>query len=69
MNPETILYLIRDRVGQIIGFPTPEEARECLITDSLHPGVEERSFGWLLDNQPKALIRIFSQYYWAEELA
>ena len=69
MDPETILYLIRDRIGRLIGFPTLEEARECLITDSLHPGVEERPFGWLLENHPKALIRIFHQYYWAEELA
>ena len=69
MGPDTILYLIWDRLGRIIAFPTKEEAEACLIEDSKHPGLEERPFRFLLENHPKALVHIYHQYCWAEELA
>jgi len=64
-----MLYLIWDRVGRVIAFPTREEAQACLIGESPHPGLEERPFSFLLENHPKALVHLCHQYYWAEELA
>ena len=69
MDPDTILYPIWDRIGQIIAFPTREEAEECLIAESPHPGIEEKPFRTLLESHPKALVRIYYQYYWARDLA
>ena len=69
MDPETLLFLILDREGQIIAFPTLDEAQACTLVDATSPGVMERTYGWLLENHPKALVRIYSQYYWAKELA
>ena len=69
MHPETIVYLIRDRTGRIIVLPTRQEAEEFMIPDGPEPGIEQRPFGWVLENHPKALVRLFYQYYWAEELA
>lgn len=68
MDPDTIVYLIRDREGKIIVLTTREEAEDCLIADAPAPGVEERRFGWVLEHHPRALVRIFHQYYYAEEL-
>ena len=69
MDLDTIVYLIYDRTGRMIVLPTRTEAEECVIAESPHPGIEERPFRFVLENQPKALVRIYSQYYWAEELA
>jgi len=69
MHPDMIVYLIRDREGKIIVLPTRDDAKEFAIPDSPVPGIEERTFGWVLENHPKALVRIFYQYYYAEELA
>ena len=69
MDPDATVYLIRDRGGRIIVLPTREEAEEFVIAESPHPGIEERPFRFVLENDPKALVRIYSQYYWAEELA
>ena len=69
MDPNTPVYLIRDREGKIIVLTTREEAEDFLIPEAPVPGVEERTFAWVLAHHPKALIRIFYQYYYAEELA
>ena len=69
MDPEAIVYLIRDRQGKIIVLTTREEAEEFVIAEAPVPGIEERSFGWVLENHPRALVRVFYQYYYAEELA
>lgn len=68
MDPDTIVYLIRDREGKVIVLTTREEAEDFLIPEAPVPGVEERPFGWVLDHHPRALVRIFYQYYYAEEL-
>ena len=67
MDPETIVYLIRDRQGQVIVLTTWQDAKEFEIPEA--PGIEERRFGWVLENHPKALVRIWYQYYYAHELA
>ncbi len=67
MHPDTIVYLIRDRQNKIIVLTLREDAEECEITEV--PGIEERPFGWVLEHHPRALVRIWYQYYYAEELA
>ena len=66
------LYAFRDDRGQWIAFPTEREARMRAYRDDA-PGprrqVEEVSFGALLDDNPKNLICLYGQYYWAEDLA
>jgi hypothetical protein len=69
MDPNTPVYLIRDREGKIIVLTTREEAEDFLIPEAPVPGVEEQPFAWVLEHHPKALVRIFYQYYYAEELA
>jgi hypothetical protein len=69
MDPNTPVYLIRDREGKVIVLTTREEAEDFQIPEAPVPGVEERSFAWVLTHHPKALVRIFYQYYYAEELA
>lgn len=69
MDPETIVYLIRDRQGRIIVLTTREDAQEFEIPESPVPGIEEQRFGWVIENHPKALVRVWYQYYYAEELA
>ena len=44
MDPNTPVYLIRDREGKIIVLTTREEAEDFLIPEAPGSGVEERSF-------------------------
>ena len=66
------LYAFRDDLGQWIAFPTEREARAYAFREDA-PGprreVEEVSYGALLDDNPRNLIRLNGQYYWAEDLA
>ena len=66
------LYAFRDDHGQWIAYPTEREATSACYRDDA-PGpprkVGEITFGELLDDNPKNLIRINSQLYWAEDLA
>jgi arylsulfatase A-like enzyme len=66
------LFAFRDDRGQWIAFSTEREARAWAYRcDS--PGeprdVERTTFGALLDDNPKNLIHLFDQYYWAQDLA
>ena len=66
------LYAFRDDRGGWIAFPTEEKARRMAHRDgSSAPGVEieEITFGALLDDDPKNLIHLFDQYYWAQDLS
>ena len=69
MDPDTAVFLIRDRTGRVVVLTTREDAEEFVIPDAPIPGIEERPFGWVIANHPKALVRIFYQYYYADELA
>ena len=66
------LYAFRDDLGQWIAFPTEREARMYAYRDDA-PGskrrVEKMTFGALLDDNPKNLIHLYGQYYWAQDLA
>ncbi|MGC9347340.1 MAG: hypothetical protein ACP5JG_04300 [Anaerolineae bacterium] len=69
MDPDTIVYLIRDRRNNVIVLTSREEAEDFVIPEAPVPGIEERRFSYVLENHPKALVRVFYQYYYAEELA
>ncbi len=66
------LYGFRDDLGQWIAFSTEREAGMYAYREDA-PGprrrVEEVTFGTLLDDNPKNLIHLYGQYYWAEDLA
>lgn len=66
------LYAFRDDLGRWIAFPTEQEARASAHRADA-PGpvreVKEVTFGALLNDDPKNLIHLFEQYYWAEDLA
>jgi hypothetical protein len=66
------LYAFRDDRGQWIAFPTEREARAYAYRDDA-PGtrrsVEGVTFGAVLDDNPKNLIHLYGQYYWAQDLA
>ncbi|MFC1713488.1 sulfatase [Candidatus Poribacteria bacterium] len=65
------LHAFRDDQGQWIAFPTEQEAQQAAYRDNA-PGpkrqIQEITFGALLDDNPKNLVRLYGQYYWAEDL-
>jgi len=72
LSAEGQLIAFQDDRAQRIAFPTEREARAWAYrSDS--PGdprdVEQTTFGALLDDNPKNLVRFSDQYYWAEDLA
>jgi len=65
-TPDDRLYAFRDDQGQWIAFST--EAEACKLSGSAR-AVEEVTFGALLEDDPRNLVHLFDQYYWAEDLA
>ena len=65
------VYAFRDDLGQWIAFPTERQAQEAAYLPNA-PGaprkIEEITFGQLLADNPKNLVHLFDQYYWAEDL-
>jgi hypothetical protein len=59
-------------LGQWIAFPTARAARAAAYQANA-PGprreVTAMTFGDLLADNPKNLVHLFDQYYWAEDLA
>ena len=66
------VYAFRDDLGQWIAFPTEAGARSAAHRENA-PGpsrdVRAMAYGDLLADNPKNLVYLFGQYYWAEELA
>ncbi|MBN1642719.1 MAG: sulfatase [Anaerolineae bacterium] len=66
------LYAFRDDHGQWIAFPTEGEARRASYHEAA-PGrareVRAITFGELLADNPRNLVHLLDQYYWAEDLA
>ena len=66
------LWAFRDDHGQWIAYPSEREARAAAYRENA-PGpqrqVERITFGALLADNPKNLVRLYSQYYWAQDLA
>jgi len=70
--PDLRLSAFRDDMGQWIAFPTEKEARTNAHRDDCpgpHRKIEEVRFGSLLEDNPKNLIHLYGQYYWAQDLA
>jgi len=68
LTPERTLHCIRDDRGKIIAFGTKELARASIAPQMSHQDIETISFGSLVDRDPKALIKVHRQFYWAEDL-
>jgi len=67
-----VLYAFRDDMDQWIAYPTEEEARAVAYRPDA-PGPEREvaavTFSEVLADNPKNLIHLYQQYYWAEDLA
>ena len=67
-----MLYAFRDDLGQWIAFSSEQEAHQAAYHEKA-PGpkrsVESVTFGKILNDNPRNLVRLFGQYYWAEDLA
>ncbi|MBC8461287.1 MAG: sulfatase-like hydrolase/transferase, partial [Deltaproteobacteria bacterium] len=66
------LYAFRDNQGLWIAFPKEQEALRAVYKDNAPVSkrhIEEVTFGVLLDDNPKNLIHLYGQYYWAQDLA
>ncbi len=65
------LHAFRDDLEQWIAFPSEAEAQESAYRENA-PGprrkVEAITFGELLEDNPRNLIHLYGQYYWAEDL-
>jgi hypothetical protein len=65
-------YAFRDDLGQWIA-ASSEGAAQALAYRDDAPGpvheIEEITFEALLDDNPKNLVHLFGQYYWAQDLA
>ena len=64
------LYAFRDDLDQWIAFPTEQKARAAAYQPNApgHPReIEVVTFEKLLADNPKNLIHLFEQYYWAED--
>jgi arylsulfatase A-like enzyme len=66
-----IVYGFRDDLGQLIAFPTEREATMAAFCDNA-PGSQRMivalPFHKFLEDNPKNLLHLFDQYYWAEDL-
>ena len=67
-KPGARLYVISDDGGRLIGFPRMEDAEEKLGVDLGGFTPAPRTSGWLREQDPKALVHVFHQYYWAQDL-
>ena len=71
MPREGQLHAFRDDLGQWIAFPSEAEARASAFHENAsgpRRQVEMISFGDLLEDNPRNLIHLYGQYYWAEDL-
>lgn len=68
LPPETPLFAIHDAAGRIYAFLDEPHAREALLPDLPPQPVEPITYGALLERQPRALVYVHEQYYWAEDL-
>jgi hypothetical protein len=64
-----VLYVLEDLEGRIFAYLTKEEARERLSPQMKSKEAKRVSFDSLLQKDPKAMVFIGEQYYWAEELS
>lgn len=69
---DAAVFAFRDDHGRWLAFPTRHQAEEAAYQQNA-PGppraVEEIAFATLHDDNPRNLVHLFDQYYWAEDLA
>lgn len=61
------LYVANDREGRTLSFPSQAETHRRL--DSPDVALERRTFGTMLAQDPRSLIYLDGQYYWAQDLS
>jgi len=65
------VYAFRDDLGQLIAFTSERAAREAVYRDDA-PGpmreIKAMLFEEVLADNPKNLVHLYDQYYWAEDL-
>jgi hypothetical protein len=65
------LYGFRDDQGRWITYPSEIEALRMAYREDApgpHRSVQKLTFAQLLDDNPRNLIHMYGQYYWAEDL-
>jgi len=71
VTPHGTLYAFRDDLGQWIAFTSKRAASEAAYHPAApgHPReIEEVTFDRLLADNPRNLLHLYDQYYWAEDL-
>jgi len=68
LSPDQNLHCIRDERGKIIAFGTKEQAKASIAPQMRHQEIDAISYGALVERDPKALIKMHGQFYWAEDL-
>ena len=68
LPPDTPLFTIRDATGRTYAFLDEEHAREALLPDLPAQPVRTAAFGDLVEREPRALVYVHEQYYWADDL-
>jgi len=68
LRPRDAVFLTHDQRGTPIAFLSKREAAERCASAVDDLVLEARSFGWLRDRNPRSLIYVDGQYYWAEDL-
>jgi len=69
LKPSTTLYVLQDLEGRFFAYLTLEEARERISPQLRSKNAKRVTFQSLLQKDPKAMVFIEGQYYWAEELS
>ncbi len=69
MDPKTPLYVVVDLRGVTLAYPTQAEAIEAIDGDMPTQIIRQTTFGEYLAANPRGLVRVQSQYYWAEDLS
>jgi arylsulfatase A-like enzyme len=69
LSPSVPLFGLRDATGCWLAYPTEAEAAECLSPALPSQAITPWRFGDLRERQPRALIHLHEQYYWAEDLS
>ena len=68
MPEDTMLYVFRDNNGKQLATADEAEAQLYVSFGFHNPQIEAMTLGKLYGLNPKALVRVRQQYYWAQDL-
>lgn len=68
LSPDAKLHIIRNDWGLKLAFVSEKRAVECASLGKKERTVEKQSLEQLQEHSPKALVYLYDQYYWAEEI-